>query len=364
MKKFSWLSLIVLSIHAHAYDESKFSADLLDLKTSLKEFKLIRAREKIRHMHEAKLSNEQWLLTRDVMHQFPQVGLDFLLKMDHSSPLKPNKIDLIIKKADDFMLAEKFREAAIGYQFVLKRITKNKQFKSGRNYQLYWTLIHSLARSFYALKQYEDAFTLYRTIPSSYPFYKQVQFELMWNNYMNERLEYSLGSIATMASGHFSKMLDPEVYLLQYYIYRRMCRDEEVELIKKRVRIYNEALNKFKFPLGNWIKKDVETLVYKQILQNGDQKSAEALKLRSVLESRMAVDVRRLQKEFALVGAHLEIDSGKNKKLKPVKNLLSIDQLLSTKNEKWTVEDNEIWVDELGKQVFIQRELCSKEASK
>jgi hypothetical protein len=344
--------------------EFNFKNALSELKSSLVEFKLIKAREIFNEFQKIKLSREQWLQVRDLIHQYPQIGLDVLLRFDQRSPIELNNVDNYIKKSDSLMLDKKFREAAIGYQLVLKIITKNKKFKTGRNYQLYWTMIHSLARAFYGNKQFEDAFILYRTIPSSYPFYKQVQFELMWNNYMNDRLEYSLGAIATMASGHFSKMLDPEVYLLQYYIYRRMCRDEEVELIKKRVRIYHEALTKFKFPLGNWIKSDVETLVYKQILESGDHKSREELRLRAALESRKNADVLRLQGEFDLVLAHLDLDNGKNKNLKPVKSLLSVDELLAKKNEKWTVEDNEIWVDELGKQVFIQRDLCGKEPTK
>ncbi len=336
---------------------------MAELKISLAEFKLIRSRELVRQMAKSKLSLLQWFAVRDLMHQYPQIGLDFLLNFDRISPLPLNKVDLYLKKSDELMLAGKFKEAATGYQLILKLIMKNKNFNNGRNKQLYWTVVHSLGRSFYALKQYDEAFILLRTIPSSYPFYKQVQFELMWNNYRNERLEYALGAIATMSSGHFSKMLDPEVYLLQYYIYRRMCRNEETDLIKSKVRLYNDAIGKSLLPMTSWIKKDIETLVYKQVLLSGDIKSQEATKLRLNLASRMASDVKRLKKEFELVAAHLEVDSGKNKNLKPVDNLLSVDQLLSSKNEKWTVEDNEIWSDELGKQVFIQRELCSKKTS-
>lgn len=336
-----------------------FSSEIGKLESSLKEFKLIEAREILVEIQTSELTSEQWFIARDLIHKYPQIGLDALLNFDKSSNSRLTKVDKAIELADKNMLSKNFSEAAKGYELVLRFITKDQKFKNGRNYQLYWSLVHSLARSLYALKQYNDAFLVYRSIPSSYPFYKQVQFELMWNNYMNERLEYSLGSIATMASGHFSNMLEPEVYLLQYYMYRRMCRDKEVDLIKTKVKYFNEHFTKYKIPFKDWIKKDIETLVYKQILDSGDPKNIEVVKLRTTLNKRLTIDSKRLQKEFALVAAHLDVDSGKNKKLKPVNNF-DLEQLMSSSFEKWAVDDNEIWSDELGKQVFIQKDLCAK----
>ena len=350
---------ILLPLLCFAKDNN-FEINKTKLKSLLTDYKLLEARSLVEQMQEKSFKANEWVEVRDIIHQFPQIGLDLLLSFDKKSPIPLNKIDLVIKKLDQLMLAKDFKRAASGYQIVLKIMTKNKNLKNGRNYHLYWSIVHSLGRTLYALKQYDEAYKVYSTIPSSYPFFKQVQFELMWNTYMNGRLEYSLGAIATMASGHFSKILEPEVYLLQYYIYRRMCRDEEVDIIKKRVQLYQNILNKYKFPLVNWLKKDVETLVYKQILQSGNMKGKEGVRLKNLLDQRMNADVKRWRKEFDLVAAHLEVDSGKNKNLEPVKTLLSVDQLLSTSNEKWNVEDNEIWSDELGKQVFIQRDLCEK----
>ena len=351
---------ILFSTSCFAKDVA-FENNKIKLNALLTDYKLLEARSLVEEMQQNKLKANEWVELRDIIHQFPQIGLDLLLSFDKRSPLPLNKIDLIIKRLDQLMMAKDFKKAASGYQIVLKVMTKNKNFKNGRNYHLYWSIVHSLGRTLYALKQYDEAYKVYTTIPSSYPFYKQVQFELMWNTYMNGRLEYSLGAIATMASGHFSKILEPEVYLLQYYIYRRMCRDEEVDIIKKRVKLYQNILNKYKFPLVNWLKKDVETLVYKQILQSGDMNGKEGVRLKKLLDQRMNAEVKRWRKEFDLVAAHLDVDSGKNKNLEPVKTLLSVDQLLSTSNEKWNVEDNEIWSDELGKQVFIQKDLCKKE---
>ncbi len=350
---------ILLPMLCFAKDKA-FENDKIKLKNLLTEYKLLEARTLVGQLQAKKQSAKDWVEIRDVIHQFPQIGLDLLLSYDKNSPVKLNKIDRIIKRLDQLMMQKQFKKAASGYQIVLKVMTKNKNFKNGRNYHLYWSIVHSLGRCLYALKQFDEAYKVYSTIPSSYPFFKQVQFELMWNTYMNGRLEYSLGAIATMASGHFSKILEPEVYLLQYYIYRRMCRDEEVDIIKKRVHDYQNILNKYKFPLANWLKKDVETLVYKQILELGDMKSKEGELLKKLLDQRMNADVKRWRKEFDLVAAHLDVDSGKNKNLEPVKTLLTVDELLSTTKEKWNVEDTEIWSDELGKQVFIQRDLCEK----
>jgi hypothetical protein len=345
-------------------EKENLSEQISILQTSLKEFNLILARETLSSIASSRLSKKQWLEIRDIIHHYPQIGLDYLLKFDSIAPLASNKFDRLLQKADDFMLKKNFRNSAIIYQYLIKEITKNKNYKNGRNYQLYWTLIHSLGRAFYSMKQFDSAALVYRTIPSSYPFFKQVQFELMWTYYLFDRLEYSLGSMATMGSGVFSKIFEPEAYLLQYYIYKRMCRDEEVELIKSRVQLYLQILKTNNYCFNCWLKNDVETLEYLQILETAEKNSKTANILRNSLERRMKRDVARLIKEFELVQSHIELDSGKNSNLKPVKQLLFVDQLLSTKNEKWTVEDGEIWLDELGKQVFIQKDLCKKPASK
>lgn len=355
---FIFFILLTTDVYAKVKKFS-FGKEIKSLQLSLESYKFLAARENINNILKEKTTKSQWLYTRDLIHKYPQVGLDILLKFDKASPFPVSAVDKAIEFADKKMLSKNFTEAAKKYQQVLLYLTKNKKFKDGRNYQLYWSLIHSLSRALYALKQYKDAYILYRSIPSSYPLYKQVQFELMWNNYLNERLEYSLGSIATMSSGHFSKILEPEAYLIQYYIYRRMCRDAEVDLIKKKVKYYRDSFANKNISYADWIKKDVETLVYKQVLQSGSPKGGEAIRLRKDLDRRLEIDSRRLRKEFDLVFAHIDLDSGKNKKLKEVNNL-AIEKLLSTDSEKWAVDDNETWSDELGKQVFIQKDLCKK----
>ena len=221
---FSFLFLISFSAIAQ---DSQFSSNLKKLEDDLRNYKLIQAREFLDYLQLRKLSPKEWLLIRDILHRYPQVGFDVLMKYDQNATIKASKIDNAIKQADRLMKEKKFYQAAFGYQEILKYIVKYKKKDSDRNTQLYWSLIHSLARAFYGLKQYDDAFKLYSSIPTSYPFYKQVQFELMWNNYQNGKLEFALGSIANMTSGNFSKILEPEVYLVQYYINKRMCRNQE-----------------------------------------------------------------------------------------------------------------------------------------
>ena len=139
-----------------------------------------------------------------------------------------------------------------------------------------------------------------------------------------------------------------------------MCRDEDAEIVKEAARYYQKFIADNKLTLGQWIKKDVETLVYEQIMRSGNKNQAEFIRMKKFLGQRMQRDVKRLKKEFELILAHIEVDRGKNKKLPPVKSLLTIDQLLADSADKWSLDDNEVFVDELGKKVFIQKDLCKK----
>jgi hypothetical protein len=347
--------VLVENIYANA-----FINDFSKLEDDLKKYNLISAREYLFYMEQNGLTKEEWIKVRDLIHQYPQIGLDVLLSFDKNSPYPLNKVDAAIKKADQLMSNKKFLEAAYGYQEILKFITKSPKFKNGRNLQLYWSLIHSLARAFYGLKQYDDAYTLYATIPSSYPFYRQVQFERMWNNYMNDKLDYALGAIPTMASGRFSKILEAEVYLVQYYIYKRLCRFKEAEAVKRKVKAYQKSLDVIQFQLGNWIKKDVVNLIYRQVLLSGDLQSEETNRLKNILELEKNKDFERMKKEFDLVVAHLDLDSGNNNNLKPVKTPLIAKEIFLKSYEKWNSENGEFWPDEMGKYVFVQKDVCKK----
>lgn len=352
------LSILFLINFSASAQDSQFSSNLRKLEEDLKSYKLIQAREFLEYLQLRKLSQKEWILIRDVIHRYPQIGFDVLMKYDQSAMIKTSKIDNAIKQADRLMREKKFYQAAFGYQEILKYIVKYKKKDSDRNSQLYWSLIHSLARAFYGLKQFDDAFKLYSSIPTSYPFYKQVQFELMWNNYQNGKLEFALGAIANMTSGNFSKILEPEVYLVQYYINKRMCRNQEAELIKKRVIGTQKVIDGVEVSLGSWIKKDIDTQIYRQVLMSGDLKNEETVNLKEALEKLKIKDFERLQKEFALVVAHLELDSGTNKNLAPYKNSTKVEEIIRSSGDKWRADEEEKWIDEVGNYVSIQKDLC------
>lgn len=332
--------------------------DFEKFQTLLSNYHSFDAREHLDYMLISKITPKEWIKIRDIVHANPQIGIDVLQKIDDLTPFKKNKVDQAISVADKYFELRKFKEAAILYQKILKFIIKNKKYDSKRNDQLYWSLIHSLARSFYGLKQYNEALTVYKTIPISYPFYRQVLFESMWASYMNDDLEFALGAIASMNSGNFSKVLEPEVYLVQYYIYKRLCNDEAALLVKNRVQAISKLVLGIEFQLGTWIRKDVDKLVYRKILLSGDLKNKNIQDLRSRLEMEKNRDFDRLEKEFELVNAHFDLDSGKNSNLSPMKKFKNIGQILNTKNDFFLVSDKELWTDEIGKYVYLKKDLC------
>ena len=320
----------------------------------------INAREMF-HKNFSRPNAEEWGTIRKIIHQFPTIGIDILEEWDQLSPVALNDIDIKIRSADKYFLTKNYKEAAKIYQDVLIEMNKNKKHAQD-NFQLYWSLVHSLARSLYGAKIYGEAQKIYYTLPMSYRFYRQAQFELVWTYYLNERIEFALGAIANISTGLFSQVLEPEAYLLQYYIYRRLCRNEEIEIIKNKLVMFQEQVNQKSIPFDQWIKKDIDSLIYKQVLDSGNDKNAEFASLKNKLENARVKDVERIKKEIEIVLAHMSLASG-HKKLKSVKKLLSAEQILEGKNEKWAIDDQEVWADEIGRLVFLQKDLCNLDAN-
>jgi hypothetical protein len=137
-----------------------------------------------------------------------------------------------------------------------------------------------------------------------------------------------------------------------------MCRNQEAELIKKRVIGTQKVIDGVEVSLGSWIKKDIDTQIYRQVLMSGDLKNEETVNLKETLEKLKIKDFERLQKEFALVVAHLELDSGNNKNLAPYKNSSKVEEIIRSSGDKWRADEEEKWIDEVGNYVSIQKDLC------
>ncbi len=337
----------------------KSQADVAkQIKEKLQNFEILEARQLIKNIDKKTLSPKDWLKIRQIIQRDAKIGWYIITYWDSISPVAINKTDKKIKSADELVLQGKFVEAAIIYQDVIKKIVAVSNWQARSNFQLYLSLLHSLGRAFYGAGKFSEAYQIYQSIPSSYPFFKQVQFERMWTAYRLQRVEYALGAIATQSSGFFSKFMEPESYLLQFYIYKRMCRDAETKLIVENVNQYQALLKKNKLPLSVWIKKDIETLSYRQALLLGRKASPEYKSLMTYLQARMNADVKRVSEQMDLVKAHLDLSQGPIQELKSIKNISTLSKILNSSNEKWDVDDHEVWFDELGRHVFIGANLC------
>ncbi len=338
--------------------------DFSSLESHLKNFELMSAREEIKKISQEKLNIKDWQQVRSLLHSHPSVGWDILLFWDTMAPLSESKIDSLIKSADQQSLEGHFLEAAFKYQSVIKKIQSKKNWVQGPNYQLYLTLMHSLGRALYGARLFNEAFMVYRKIPSNYIYYKQVQFEIMWTTFRSQKYELTLGSLATQSSGFFSTFLEPEAYIVQYYVYRKICRQDESNLIVKNINDYFDKLKKNEISLDLWLKKDVETLLYNQILSlaknNQQEKNNEYISLQNTMELRRKADLKRLLDQMELVSAHVNlVQVKKTNELRSNKKLLIANEYIKRKDlETWDVDDNEVWSDELGRHVFKGKNLC------
>ena len=241
------------------------------------------------------------------------------------------------------------------------------------NFFLYQSTLHQLGRALYANKEYADALKVYQWISVLYPQYRQVQFEKMWAASMANRYELALGAITSQRSSYFSKYLEPETYLVQFYLYNRLCRRQELDEIRKEVKKFEKALNDGSYNYKEWAKRDIETSVLLHLEDGakdndgdpGQRKAnmSETAWIKSHLEKRFERDLPRMKEQLRRVQAFLTIAKPLDEKgLPQIIEIPGLKQVLAADREMWPVQDAEDWLDEIGQHVFIGQSECGSKA--
>jgi hypothetical protein len=230
-----------------------------------------------------------------------------------------------------------------------------------------------MGRALYGAGRYEDAFKVYQWIGVKYPLFVQVLFEKMWAAFKAGRVDLALGAIASQRSTYFSKYLPPESYLIQSYLYRRLCRDDDQKQVLDEMNRYETILENPKSDLP--LVHDVNTLVLWQ-LSNLPKKSTDNLKLISLslrdqeqaeikMRLKKASEAARAKtlKDLKSVIAYQQLGGQSDSKLvlQPIEHMKSRDALLKQNLEVWPADSSEEWMDEIGKHVLIGESLCKQQ---
>jgi hypothetical protein len=319
------------------------------------------------------LDYKWWSRIRRLLHQHPAVGWDLLWRWDHLK-FKSHKSAANSQRnqrwdqADQLMAKGDFSGALRLYS-PLAALSRKAEFGTP-DFFAHESLLHSQARAYYGAGQFDNALKTYQQISLLYPFVRQIQFEKMWAAFRANNFSLTLGAIASQLSSYFSRFLEPETYLVQYYIYRRLCRQKEMDQVLSSVRAFRESLDKKNMTLEEWAGRELDTMLLLRLtrsdpdagasqLVNAKHRREEIEKLRGLLKDRYQADMARIKDQVEKVVAYLNMATvAASSELPAIPNSVDPESLLNPETEMWTVEDAEDWLDEVGHHHFIGRSEC------
>jgi tetratricopeptide (TPR) repeat protein len=335
----------------------------------------------IKKIAKKNINFRQWSEIRKYLIMNPQMGYDLIYKWEKIRPIERSEgekeinINAEIEKADKLSLDEKFEQAFGIYQRTA--LFLKGEIKKGRkeNLFLYSVILHSMGRTLFAARRYDDALQVYQWLPKSYPRLRQVLFEKMWTAFQAGRIDIALGAIASQESSYFSSYLEPETYLIKTYIFKRLCREEDLKDLRKKILFLKNRIEKGdrRF-FTEWTQSDIELLSLSRLtlLDPADDTSGEVTRadrireiqaIRKILTRKFEFEIKRLQRDLTNILAFSNIALG-SKDFTFVKHEeIDHSKLMAKGDEVWAVNDAEDWVDEIGGHLFIGESLCKTQAS-
>lgn len=322
---------------------------------------------------------KQWWEVRQILYERPQVGFDYLAKWDRLRPAKEpaskveRQINASLARADALQSQSKFNDAFRLYQVVARHLKKEMRRGSRAPRFLYWTVVHNMARTLYGAGRYLESMEVYEWIPPDYYKFRQVLFEKMWAAFRAKRYDRAMGAIASQQSSYFSSYLEPETYLVQLYLFKKLCRMEEHKKALSNVETIMKRLDpkSGNYRLEEWAQSDVETKVLYKLAtaavpddKNKDAKLKEQAAIMKALEARFASERRRLESQFKTVLAYSRLSVALDKEIIVTDVVPDRGALMASRREFWPVEDAEDWIDELGQHLYIGESQCAKTEAK
>jgi hypothetical protein len=317
----------------------------------------------------------QWYLLRRIYQQSPQVGHDMIAAWDKVGPeeIKSRQLfEAVLSRASDHMLSRRFESAFKDYQTVavsfLEESKKNSLWLR-HNLDFYNSVKQSSARALYGAGRYDDALKVYDTIDAGFFNYKRVIFEKMWTAFMSGRIELALGMVASLRSAYFSNYIEPEVYMIQVYAYKKLCRNADLERTLAEMRDFKRKIDsKPTFDLvslGDLEIVSLKDLLNKRYLNYRSRvvtrrmREEEQARISKTLDRVVELRARRFSRELDKIIAYAQL-AAVGKGLAQIEKLPDRGTLLKKNLEIWPADSSEVWLDEVGYHRFIGESQCGR----
>jgi hypothetical protein len=316
----------------------------------------------------------QWYLLRRIYQQSPQVGHDMIAAWDKVGPeqIKSRQLfEALMSRASDEMMGRKFELAFKDFQMVavafLEEARKSPVWLR-HNLDFYNFVKQSAARALYGAGRYEDAMKVYDTIDAGFFNYKRVIFEKMWTAFMSGRIELALGMVASLRSAYFSNYIDPEVYMIQVYAYKKLCRNADLDRTLAEMRDFKRKIDlKPTFDmvsLGDLeivsLRRllDKKYLGYRSRIVTRKMREEEQARIARTLDKIVELRARRFSRELEKIVAYAQL-AAVGKGLAAIEKLPDRGTLLHKNLEVWPADSSEVWLDEVGYHRFIGESECA-----
>lgn len=330
----------------------------------------------LRENYNSNISLKTWRNVRALLGRRPSAGFDLVLAWDRHSALK--KMDKrtvqaigTLEKADKLMLDKNFEDAFTSYQSVAKffRVQSQSGIKKS-NVQFYYSVLHSMARALFGAGRLNESLDVYSWIPASYYQTQQVLFEKMWAGFKAKRYDVALGAIASQRSAFYSEFLEPEAYLVQIYILKRLCRSEQAQKALESIKKFYKALQSGSLTYQEWSRRDLYWSSLQILTERNnkklerldivseDKRLSEIVKIEDRLKKQFSVNKPNLVESLRLVIGYSTLAVKNDNTLGKVNKLEDPITLRSKGIEWWPADDSEEWLDEIGSHVFVGESLC------
>ena len=318
---------------------------------------------------------QNWIEVRDMLHETPRFGFDLLRAWEKIGPGKKRftGVDKVLQQGAKLYEQKKYEAAFTEFQKAAKAMKRDQKRGNTQNSELYRMTLHLMAQSLFGAGRFQDALTVYSWLPPTYSDYRRAVFERMWAAFRAGKINESVGALASQYSSYFGGFIEPEAYLVQIYIYKKLCREADLQTVLANVKRFKAALESGAYGLREWLHSDVQTKPYLNIIDQTTEPSSDIVvdgerdqereRVLKYLTKRFERDKKRLLLELERVDAFTTLAfSTSSKELPEIEKLPHPDQLLKTGREMWPVDDAEDWLDEIGKHVFIGESQCAKAA--
>jgi hypothetical protein len=341
----------------------------------------------------SKLPLPIWYSIRAIIFRTPQVGSDLVARGDRfeaatNPAYNASDFDARLAEADQLLLQQKFPEAFFRYQEIARllkpKLRASRSVKSNAE-GLYPYVLHAMGRALFSMKHYKDALTVYSWITPDYPKFRQILFERMWTSFKSGRVDSALGAIASQRSVYFSGYLEPEAYLVEIYIYKRLCRTADQDRVIREIADFKARLLDGRFTWMDWSRSDFDTRAILDLAMGAPvtplpgasvaERAAKQASLRNALKANFDSSKKRLIEELNVIQAYsnLAVTPGMEGGLQPIEKLPNREALFKADLEIWPAvapinpfsdegpANHEEWADEVGHHRFIGESLCQQQ---